>query len=86
MNSISLQIAQQTRDIHPLLVQCCYTVYDAGPTLNQHVFMYILFAERPSRDIALSSPGGALVPNDRITGALQTRLLYVDCITIIHIK
>ena len=76
MNSISLQIAQQIRDIHPLLVQCCcYTVYDAGPTLNQHVFMYILFAERPSRDITLSSPGGALVPNDRKTGTLQTRLL-----------
>ena len=27
--------AQQTRDIEPLLVQCCSTVYDAGPTLNQ---------------------------------------------------
>ena len=28
-------VAQQTRDIHPRLVQCCPTVCDAGPTLNQ---------------------------------------------------
>ena len=26
---------QQTRDIVPMLVQCWFTVYDAGPTLNQ---------------------------------------------------
>ena len=65
MNSISLQIAQQTRDIHPLLVQ-------RWPNLEPTC---ILFAERPSRDITLSSPGGALVPNDRKTGTLQTRLL-----------
>ena len=27
--------SQQTRDIVPILVQCWFTVYDAGPTLNQ---------------------------------------------------
>ena len=27
--------SQQTRDIIPMLVQCWFTVYDAGPTLNQ---------------------------------------------------
>ena len=27
--------SQQTRDIVPMLVQCWFTVYDAGPTLNQ---------------------------------------------------
>ena len=26
---------QQTRDVHPLLVHCWATVYDAGPSLNQ---------------------------------------------------
>ena len=25
-----------TRDIHPMLFQCCPTVFDAGPTLKQH--------------------------------------------------
>ena len=69
-----LQVAQQTRDNHPLLVQCWSTVYDAGPTLNQQS-QCIVFPERPSRDIMLSSPGGALVPNDSKSGKLQTRLL-----------
>ena len=27
--------SQQTQDIVPMLVQCWFTVYDAGPTLNQ---------------------------------------------------
>ena len=27
--------SQQTRDIVPMLVQCWFTVYDAGPTLNR---------------------------------------------------
>ena len=29
-------LPQQTRDIDPMLDQCCATVYDAGPTLVQH--------------------------------------------------
>ena len=73
-----LQVAQQTRDIHPLLVQCWSTVYCAGPTLNQQsqwVHSCIVFAERPSRDIMLNSPCGALVSNDSKSGTLQTRLL-----------
>ena len=28
--------SQQTRDLHPMLVQCWPTVYDVGPTLKQH--------------------------------------------------
>ena len=74
MNSISLQIAQQTRDIHSLL----FNVAPPSTTLAQPLtnnYSCILFAERPNRDITLSSPGGALVPNDRETGTLQTRLL-----------
>ena len=31
--------SQQTRDIDPMLDQCCATVYDAGPTLVQHWVM-----------------------------------------------
>ena len=31
----ALDRSQQTRDIHPLLLQCWASVYDAGPTLNQ---------------------------------------------------
>ena len=31
-------IAQQTRDIEPMLVQCWPALYDVGPTLNQHLF------------------------------------------------
>ena len=27
---------QQTRGIHPMLLQCWSTVFDAGPTLKQH--------------------------------------------------
>ena len=30
-----LYVTQQTRDIHPMLVQCWYTVYDVDPTLSQ---------------------------------------------------
>ena len=29
---------QRTRDVYPMMVQCWPTVYDAGPTLNQHWF------------------------------------------------
>ena len=28
--------SQQTRGIHPMLFQCYPTVFDAGPTLQQH--------------------------------------------------
>ena len=28
--------SQQTRDVHPVLIQCWSSVFDAGPTLNQH--------------------------------------------------
>ena len=31
-----LHAFQQTRDIYPMLFQCWATVFDAGPTLNQH--------------------------------------------------
>ena len=32
----SEQLTQKTRDVDPVLVQCRASVYDAGPTLNQH--------------------------------------------------
>ena len=28
--------SQQTRHIHPMLVQCCVSVADGGPTMYQH--------------------------------------------------
>ena len=28
--------SQQTRHIHPMLVQCCVSVADSGPTMYQH--------------------------------------------------
>ena len=30
--------SQHTRDIEPMLAQCCPAVYDVGPTLSQHRF------------------------------------------------
>ena len=33
--AVNKYTTQQTRDSHPLLVQCWSSVYDAGPTLNQ---------------------------------------------------
>ena len=34
--SLFPSLSQQTRDIHPMMFQCCATVFDAGPTLKQH--------------------------------------------------
>ena len=36
---------RQTRDIHPRLVQCWHSVYDAGPPLNQPWWMSHIFWE-----------------------------------------
>ena len=29
-------VVQQAQYVGPMLIQCCSTVYDAGPTLDQH--------------------------------------------------
>ena len=36
VDPITVVLSQQTRYINPMLAQCWPTVYDAGPTLDQH--------------------------------------------------
>ena len=36
LSSVCNQVAQQTRDVDPMLFQCWASVEDDGPTLKQH--------------------------------------------------
>ena len=44
---INSSIPYQTRNVEPMLVQCWSTVYDAGPTMNQHRLNVSLLVLQP---------------------------------------
>ena len=43
--------SQQVLDIEPMLIYCWYTVYDADPTLNHHLFLLYVTLDMADRHL-----------------------------------
>ena len=71
-------IAQQTRDVHPLLALCWPTVFDAGSTLTQvrsNVFFFAWWICIRAR----ANPDGSFVSSQRYVGSNPSRIYHPGC-------